>query len=40
MAKKNFSAGNDHRHMVSNFGLMLIYGIVCKNIFATCTAGF
>jgi hypothetical protein len=44
MAKKNFSAGNDHRHRVSNyllyFMLMLIHGIVCKNISAMCTAGF
>jgi hypothetical protein len=44
MVKKNFDAGNDHRHMVSNYllylRLMLIYGIVCKNISAICTAGF
>jgi hypothetical protein len=44
MAKKNFSASNDHRHMVSNyllyFMLMLIYVIVCTNISAMCTAGF
>jgi hypothetical protein len=44
MAKNNFSAGNDHRHMISNylleFRLVLIYGIACKNISAMSTAGF
>jgi hypothetical protein len=44
MAKKNFSAGNEYRHMISNylleFRLVLIYGIACKNISAMSTAGF